>query len=635
MVWAWVWSVEEIRPSCKTASPQISPQSVYSRGEGTTRIQDEDEVEAHTAIETRDYTDAPSSLITAKRRKRGSASTVCKTCHKFVIMAHSAGFLNSVSFYSLHSLSISINMSNELCPPMRLTTCDHSERSSVVEPLWTQQPNRVDQQDQVLDFPKPLRQLLEPHFGERYRLIDRGSPFLSSSSHVSSATPKNSVNSLVDLFEARERLDRAPNRHLQRASVQPSSYLRERYSTALSSQRQPSSEYRPQPFTTRPHLRGKQIQQLEKALTKRLTDQSLASQPLISSSSQASTVQQAKASKPQIKVLTSGQSVSIIIPRGVQLPIIATIQPAGYVNSQMSEDTPHVRSESSNSPTPTSSAEPGPSQDHRRARNSESATPQSEGQGFPVGFGLPFLARVRKGRLNVSEASVPAPTSSDISATGEVFTPAHHHPSEWEGKIYQRTQTFEEIAADRATSVPETPQEAYAQQSKTADNYSGEDILENKTAEQSGSDLAQHDQSSTSQPNPNVFGEILERIPVIRIQRPSTPTMAASLGTSVVSRVAGATSVVPAAATPSLPIDAGSATSALPVGALTSTLLTPPPVPGLSGGGKKAKLQKLTAKIRKQVVRKRLLALLLGREVANLVHPLLSQIGNTAGAVPL
>lgn len=380
----------------------------------------------------------------------------------------------------------------------------------------------------------------------------------------------------------------------------------------------------------RPHLRGEQIQHLEQTLIKRLTDQSSAS-----SSSRASTIRPLKSRRPRIKVLNSGQSVSIIIPEGVKLPIIATIQPAGSADSQMSEDPPHRRSELSNSPSPTAGGEPGLSRGVLQAQKSESPSPQNERQELPVGFGLPFLARVSRGRLNVSEASVPPPTSSDISATGEVFIPAHDHPSEWEGKLHQKSQTAVETATDRDASVPETPQEPSAQQNKTVDNQSDQGISGNHNTERSGSTptSAQHDQCATGQPVPNVFGEILDPIPVIRIQRPSTPRMATSLGTSVVSSGTGATSMVEAPT--SIPVDRGYAISALPVGAVTSALPIPLPLPGLSGGAKKARRHKLIGKIRKHVIRKQLLALLLGREIANIAHPLLSQAVNKAGAVPL
>jgi len=296
----------------------------------------------------------------------------------------------------------------------------------------------------------------------------------------------------------------------------------------------------------------------------------------------------------------------------------------------MSEDTPHGRSEVNSSPGPTSVGEPGFPQGEYQTQKSNPPSPQTERQEVPVGFGLPFLARVSRGRLNVSEASVPPATSSDISAIGEVFIPAHEHPSEWEGKILQKAQAANKTIADRDSSVPETPQEHSAQQDKPPGDNSDQGLSGNQNVEKS-----QHGQSYAGQPIPNVFGEVLEPIPTIRIQRPSTATMATSLGTSVMSPAAGATDMVTAPA--GLPVDPGSATSSLPVGAVTSALPVPLPVsvPGLSGGREKAKIRRLVGRLRKHIIRKRLLALLLGGELAKIVHPLLSQAGNTAGAVPV
>jgi hypothetical protein len=300
----------------------------------------------------------------------------------------------------------------------------------------------------------------------------------------------------------------------------------------------------------------------------------------------------------------------------------------------MSADTPRGRSESSNSPSTAFGSDPGSSQKHHQVPNSEPTTPLSEKQEFPAGFGLPFLARVSRSRLNVSEASVPAPSSSDISASGEVFIPAHDHPSEWEAKIYQTARTIEETTANKEVELTETPHEPSAPQSKIVEKDSDQETREGNP-ERSGLASSQHDQIPTSQPVPNAFGEILEPIPVIRIQRPSTPTMATSLGTSVVSSGAGATGTLPAPT--GHPIDPRSTINALPVGSLASALPLPlpGPGPGLLVGGKKGKVKKLIGKARKHVIRKRLLAIVVGREVANIVHPLLSQVGNTAGAVPL
>lgn len=302
----------------------------------------------------------------------------------------------------------------------------------------------------------------------------------------------------------------------------------------------------------------------------------------------------------------------------------------------MSGDTSHHGSESNQSLHTASAGESGSSTKHHQASpssaNSEGATTPSENQGVVPGFSFPFLARVSKGRLNVSEASVPPPTSSAISASGEVFIPAHDHPSEWENKRFHPSELGTEETAPKVEnagtgSEPLTPQNTpvgTSRESKNLQRMNGDE----------GAPPLEHDQKSSDQPQPNIFGEIIDSIPEIRITRPSTPTvvMATALGTSVVAPTAA---IVPANI---LPLQPESMSSALPVGDLTSASPLPLPSPlsaRAAGGKQKTKVRKLIGLVRKHLLRKRLLALVLGRPVANLVHPLLSQSGNLAASLPL
>ncbi|KAK5064926.1 hypothetical protein LTR84_000760 [Exophiala bonariae] len=513
-------------------------------------------------------------------------------------------------------------------------TCNHSDISLLLRSLWhlpLRQPTQQEPPQGPQDSASPQRK--SPSAENSTLQNEKPSIPLQSDTEATFKTAKNSVDSLIGLFEARESLNKDPPYHHQRAPTQPSPYLRERYSSALSSQKQSSTEYHPEPFVKRPSLKPGLTQRLEQILVKRQT------QSLTASSGRASTIRVIKARKPRIRVVTSGRSVSIIFPEGIKLPIIATIRPARSFDSQMSRDSSPQGSESNHSPHTTSVGEPGSSTKHQQVSKfspkSEEARTPGETQALTSDFSFPFLARVSKGRLNISEASVPPPTGSDISAAGEVFIPAHDHPSEWENKKFRPTELGNEgiihkVEHSETRSEPSTPQ-----------NPPGGDGHEANTHQELSRDETvpppEHGQKSSGRPQPNVFGEIIEPIPEIRITRPSTPIvmMATSLGTSVVAPATRCAAITPANV---LSLDPESVVGAVPVSALTSTLALPVPLPlpGLATGGKKkAKVKNLIGFVRKHLLRKRLLALVLGRPVANIVHPLLSQAGNLAGALPL
>jgi hypothetical protein len=288
---------------------------------------------------------------------------------------------------------------------------------------------------------------------------------------------------------------------------------------------------------------------------------------------------------------------------------------------------------------------------------------------------LPFLAQISKGRLNVSEVSILPPRGSEISAQGQVFVPVHEHPSEWDSAAIRSYSEKEDQGIDPATESPAQPHqsdEAASAISTTPNNDLGS--LEqsatpatevNSAADQaeagpsesgaagiitnhfSKSDSALDQISSTSKRPAPLYSA---SIPEIRIHRPSGTIMAASLGTSALNSASvpgtpGPTAALPTPGAGSGPLGAiPDATAALPIPAnlpidpSTVTNAAPGAVPGqpLGGkGGKRGIRKKVVGKTRKMVVRKPVLAVILGRDVANLVHPLLQQATSGVAAAPL
>ncbi|KAJ4583400.1 hypothetical protein HRR86_003792 [Exophiala dermatitidis] len=247
---------------------------------------------------------------------------------------------------------------------------------------------------------------------------------------TSAASRRQSVDALVDLFETKERLSRAPTTCEDRPSTNPAPLLRRRYSNALKSQIQPSSEYWPEQRSLGETPRKRDSLNFDRALTNRLP--SLSETPAEVEVAKSAD-QLAPSGIPRIDVKVSPQSLSIIIPKGIELPIIATIQPAGAFKAQMFGSRAGEEGEASGT-----SADEMQSQHNVEADLAlQAGRPvilDRDNQEIIAGLGLPFLARVSKGRLNVSEASVPPPQSSEVSAQGQVFIPAHQHASEWDSE---------------------------------------------------------------------------------------------------------------------------------------------------------------------------------------------------------
>ncbi|KIW96759.1 uncharacterized protein Z519_02150 [Cladophialophora bantiana CBS 173.52] len=497
---------------------------------------------------------------------------------------------------------------------------------------------------------------------------------LPTSTWTASLAPKKpSVEALIGLFETKDRLSRAPTIPFEHAFTSPSPFLRERYLTALKSQKLPSSDCRPEKAAPRRGLREEEIQFIEQALRRKLSDS-----PLTTIASQRSSSSCPAEDRPRIKVKASAQSISIIIPEGVKLPIVATIESAGSfeLETQMPTSSVKERSEASG----TTGGGPGTrGMSRRRNTFSERATAgaarDSESQEIIAGLGLPFLARVTKGRLNVSEASIPAAQSTDISAPGRVFIPAHQPPG---GQPSYPLHDHSKEGAERergVTGAPESLGELQKEpdaQAKTRpaldpqdpQNTAPPEIETQSEAEGSVPSAAEPSSDPLTKPEdiPGLGVDASSKaeytepfsIPEIRIHRPSGTVMAASLGTTATGGASESPTPVQSATEQSAtttPLNAASnpvgaapaptsflvkpvtVTNTVPVNAVTSA--QPLAVSGLPLRAKLGKRKRVIRKVRRVVVRKHLLAIILGRDLANAVHPRLNTAGKTVPDVPL
>ncbi|KAK5271366.1 hypothetical protein LTR96_003190 [Exophiala xenobiotica] len=429
---------------------------------------------------------------------------------------------------------------------------------------------------------------------------------------------------LVPLQVTRD-LEHLGSTRLDRTFTNPSPSLQKRYTAALHSNKEPSTDYRPEQAYRRQPLREEDLRRVEK--------------------------------RPKIRVRTSSHSLSIIIPEGVKLPLVAAIHSAGSFDTQMSDT---IREEETNS-TPRGTPRPGRRQ--RRAtisaQSSDTVTRDSEGQDISVGLGLPFLATVSKGRLNVSEASIPAPKSSDISAQGQVFTPTHEHPEKRELANTATAQAdpteLVDPAAPAAAVHDDSEHEATPGKEGDEEINSPSTGLAGFVTKPSAKSETALDQIRATLPELAPFDS--SALPEIRVHRPSGTIMATPLGASAANSVGvpatPATSAVgetPAGAatapldgitkmppTTGLPVDLASVTNAVPMDptALNLPVTGLPNIPGVPLGGKVGKRRKVVRKARKVVVRKQLLRLILGRELANVVQPLLKQTTSGVAGAPL
>jgi hypothetical protein len=256
-----------------------------------------------------------------------------------------------------------------------------------------------------------------------------------------------------------------------------------------------------------------------------------------------------------------------------------------------------------------------------------SATPQK----------TPSVKSARRRVLNISEASVPPPQSSEIFAQGEVFVPDHTRES---NHAECSNWTLPDESADDHPELDNSnPQHKNSAQNPpdTGDE-----------AERSGTaSTTDFERLSPLPPH---------EVPEIWIHRPSdTDSNMAALGTGVISNAATARASPTTAVT--APTEAAATLPAQVPGAETLPLAAPVniPNPGLPAvdvarvgvppvnaavpagnlpvGGKVGKRKHVIGKARKVLLRRRLLSMLLGRELAGTVHSLLNSAGGAAGPV--
>lgn len=298
-------------------------------------------------------------------------------------------------------------------------------------------------------------------------------------------------------------------------------------------------------------------------------------------------------------------------------------------------------------------------------RTSDPVTRDSDHQDIVAGLELPFLATVSKGRLNVSEASIPAPKSSDISAQGEVFVPPHQHRDDEDRnalhvhleKGEEETGAAEEPSENSKDPDPQTAPRLVAGPA-IANGAAHHDATGGTTT--SSSSTSASSESTPAEPALEHIADSVSElkdpqpasIPEIKIHRPSGTVMAASLGTSASNGAIGpptpldipvdagaaalfavseATSLAPVPAQP--PVNRDIVINAVPLDAPTSAL--PFPAPGVPFGGKGNKRKNLVRKTRGLVVRRHILNVILGRELAAIVRPRLKQAVEGSTCVPL
>lgn len=169
----------------------------------------------------------------------------------------------------------------------------------------------------------------------------------------------------------------------------------------------------------------------------------------------------------------------IRIPEGVKLPITATIQSSSSIEASMSSrDFPSEK----NSQTRRTESTDG---DTRRISRA-STIPEASEPASPTPKRSISLKNVRRGVLNVSEAFVPLAQSSDIFARGEVFRPEHAKESNHQvcAKWTPRQESSEATTQPERWSPPEDsptetpintpvdPPAVKAVDSRPASNYS-------------------------------------------------------------------------------------------------------------------------------------------------------------------
>ena len=132
---------------------------------------------------------------------------------------------------------------------------------------------------------------------------------------------------------------------------------------------------------------------------------------------------------PRIKVKASARSISIIIPEGTKLAVVATVEAAGPIELDTQMSSPHSRKGSSASDISGKDRERG--QASQRSKISEGTADQrTHDRPAAMNRHWPWSSSYRRGRLNPSESLASVPRSSEISAQGQVFVTPHEHLNE-------------------------------------------------------------------------------------------------------------------------------------------------------------------------------------------------------------
>lgn len=247
-------------------------------------------------------------------------------------------------------------------------------------------------------------------------------------------------------------------------------------------------------------------------------------------------------------------------------------------------------------------------------RSSRPATiPEISKGASPILCRTPSLQSVQRGVLNISEASIPAPRSSDIVAQGEVFVPDHTKESS-HAKCASWTPPDEsqEDLADAGPVVPEE-QESLTQLQETTEPY-------NQSTECGSADLEQL--------TPIAVPEIhIQGVPLPEPETHALDTQATQ----------NATSAAPANNLPAdilgadtMSLETSVTAPVVPNADISAVGVLPSPPPSKKAAGtthsqtKGGKRKCILNRVRKGVLRKQILSLLLGRDLADIVHPVLN-----------
>ena len=325
-------------------------------------------------------------------------------------------------------------------------------------------------------------------------------------------------------------------------------------------------------------------------------------------------------------------------------------------------------------------------QDLNIATVTEASEPHS-----PAPESRPKLKEVRRGILSISEASVPLAQSSSIVAEGKVFAPQpgdRSHPVKQEADSEQGSIQEEDQPADNPGQTQETAQSTDTAQDDppnrqadssydTAQYHPPERQAGSSDEEQPGQSKCKALEAALSpahQKDPTDTGDLEQlspvstpSVPIIEIHRPSDAESTMSVfaamtaippSTPASPKPSALGSTAPAAATGVNSTDAPPRSPpnspAAPLNAVPAGLpvdgpdVTVPDVampgagvpgvpqieaPDLTVASKGKKRKRAVRKARKVILRKPVLVIILGREAAGTVHPLLS--GANLAAAPV